>query len=645
MEYNDILKKIEQDIINENKTDLYRYNGILEAIRFFSNRLTPEQITEAAFDFVNEILTVEKSAMYIMGNNGYGYELKKQRGVKMENSFIPATPELLNYTIFVGAVLYGRDALLRYFDASVIDNIGATVMLPLGLDNKLYGFFLLSRRITTEFNESDILVCETLMHLFTNSLENCNSLEKLRISNQELDEKIFNLFAINQSAKAMLTEYSLEKLYSLAVDVFSELTQSAHTGFILYDNSSEKYVLRAYRNVFDCNLKEIEHISLSLNQEIIPDCQIMDMSDEIHREMFCKMFDNGEELLSYLQAKYVVFIFGENKRILGLVTLGRTVTGNDYKKGAFELVDSLASYTYIALSNAMMIEKVNDQKKLLQEKLRRMIILNRISKNINSALNSDILIELALESLTVSFGVQNAMIALYDEESDSLKVNKATDSSMLDLVIPMTANLNPLKRGSTVFEPDSEKLPDLVGEEIAYRMENNAGALFIPMTLERYETVFIGAIIILKTCSGFLSNEENTLIFETIANHMAPLIAGFMNLEKQQNILKPDTARIFINDLEQQIQQCKELDLEMEIIRITDNDATPYETSDVPEILTDVVKNIYPVSFNRTEIIVMNDFENNYGLIKDSLAGKNITVNRFQYKREFTDLESFLAIK
>ena len=75
---------------------------------------------------------------------------------------------------------------------------GATVMMPLGLDNKLYGFFLLSRRITAEFNESDILVCETLMHLFTNSLENCNRIERLKISNQELDEKIFNLFAINQ---------------------------------------------------------------------------------------------------------------------------------------------------------------------------------------------------------------------------------------------------------------------------------------------------------------------------------------------------------------------------------------------------------------------------------------------------------------
>lgn len=643
MQYNDILKKIEQDFQNDNRTDLYRYNGILEAIRFFSNRLTLDQITDAAFDFVNELLTVEKSSLYLFENKRF--ELRKQRGFKSENKYIAVTPELSNFILYVGNVVKGRDSLEQYFDVSILEELNATVMIPLALENELYGFFLLSRRISADFNESDILVCETLMYLFNNSLENCNRLERLQISNQELDEKIFNLFAINQSAKAMLTEYNLHELFSLSVDVFSELTQSAHTGFILYNNSSEKYVLRAYRNVFNNNSREMEKISVSHDIKITPDKQILDLSDDSNKELFCRMFKDGNELLSYLHAKYVVFIFGENSKILGFVTLGQTVTGNSYKKGAFELVDSLASYTYIALSNAMLIDKVNEQKKLLQEKLERMITLNRISKNINSALDSETLIELALESLTVSFGVQNAMIALYDEKINCLKINKATDLSILDSIIPMKPALEPLRRGSTVFEPNSENLTAVIGKGIASIVGENAGALIIPMTLERYETVFIGAIIVFKTCTGSLSDEENTLVFETIANHMSPLIVGFKNLEKQQNLLKPDTAKIFINDLEFQIEQCKNFDLEMEIIRIVDNNATPYETSDVPKILGNVIEEIYPVSFNRTEILVMNDFEYKYTLTKNSLADKNITVKRLQYNKDFTDMESFFAIE
>lgn len=44
MQYNDILKKIEQDFHNDNRTDLYRYNGLLEAIRFFQIALHPNKL-------------------------------------------------------------------------------------------------------------------------------------------------------------------------------------------------------------------------------------------------------------------------------------------------------------------------------------------------------------------------------------------------------------------------------------------------------------------------------------------------------------------------------------------------------------------------------------------------------------------------
>ena len=117
----------------------------------------------------------------------------------------------------------------------------------------------------------------------------------------------------------MLTEHSLEQLHRLAVDVFSELTQSAHTGFVLYDDSSEKYVLKAYRNVFDTSGK-IEVFSLETNPEVLHEKQILDLSNENDLNCFCEMFTNGKELLEYLHANYVVFIFGHFQKILGFYT-------------------------------------------------------------------------------------------------------------------------------------------------------------------------------------------------------------------------------------------------------------------------------------------------------------------------------------
>lgn len=642
MQYNDILRKIEQDALNDNRTDLYRYNGLLEAIRFFSNRLTLDQITDAAFDFVNELLTVHKSAMYLLKNNGY--ELVKQRGYKSTHTRIEITRELDQFALYVGNVINGRNALTQYFETDLLDELEASVMLPLLLEDKLYGFFLLSGRITASFNDNDIFVCTTLMNLFNNSLENSNRLERLRIINHELDEKIFNLFAINQSARVMLTEHRLEQLYGLAVDVFSELTQSAHTGFILYDEPSEKYALKAYRNVFDTSGK-METFSLDMDPDVHNEKQILDLSDENDLDCFCRMFAGGKELLDYLNASYVVFIFGDFQKILGFVTLGRTVTGNEYKKSAFELVNSLASYTFIALSNALLIETVNRQKMQLQEKLDRLIKLNRLSKNINSALDSSTLIELTLETLVVSFGVQSAMITLYDEESNCLNINNATDLSLVDSVIPMNPSLEPLKKGRIIFESDSDMVSSIIGYELANALSDNSGILIIPMTLDRYETVLIGAIIIFKLKDGLLSNEENTLTFENVANQIAPLINGFTSLEKQQNLLRQDASKVFLMNLQEQIRECRTYDFDMEIIRIIDMDATPYRESNVPAILSNIVKDVFPVSYAQTEVFVMQDFEYNYSIVSNALAGMNVDIRRLRYNRDFVDMESFLAIK
>ena len=642
MQYNDILRKIEQDALNDNRTDLYRYNGLLEAIRFFSNRLTLDQITDAAFDFVNELLTVHKSAMYLLKNNGY--ELVKQRGYKSTHTRIEITRELDQFALYVGNVINGRNALTQYFETDLLDELEASVMLPLLLEDKLYGFFLLSGRITASFNDNDIFVCTTLMNLFNNSLESSNRLERLRIINHELDEKIFNLFAINQSARVMLTEHRLEQLYGLAVDVFSELTQSAHTGFILYDEPSEKYALKAYRNVFDTSGK-METFSLDMDPDVHNEKQILDLSDENDLDCFCRMFAGGKELLDYLNASYVVFIFGDFQKILGFVTLGRTVTGNEYKKSAFELVNSLASYTFIALSNALLIETVNRQKMQLQEKLDRLIKLNRLSKNINSALDSSTLIELTLETLVVSFGVQSAMITLYDEENNCLNINNATDLSLVDSVIPMNPSLEPLKKGRIIFESDSDMVSSIIGYELANALSDNSGILIIPMTLDRYETVLIGAIIIFKLKDGLLSNEENTLTFETVANQIAPLINGFTSLEKQQNLLRQDASKVFLMNLQEQIRECRTYDFDMEIIRIVDMDATPYRESNVPAILSNIVKDVFPVSYAQTEVFVMQDFEYNYSIVSNALAGMNVDIRRLRYNRDFVDMESFLAIK
>lgn len=641
MQYDDILKTIEQDKKNDQRMDLYRYNGLLEAIRYFANRLTLEQITDTAFDFVNELLTVNKSALYLF--NGHAFTRRKERGVEAPEQ-IPLTTKLSSFALYVGNVVNGRESLVSYFDPSVVESLDASVMLPLILEDKLYGFFLLSGRISGPFNEGDILICETLMNLFNNALENSQRLEKLQISNRELDEKIFNLFAINQSAKAMLTEHRLKELYSLAVDVFSELTQSAHTGFILYDNPSEKYVLKSYRDVFSTTSDSFSlSLDLSADAQLQFGKQLLDLSNDEDMTYFNSLFPHGMEALAELKALYVVMLY-DKQRLLGFVTLGQTVSGADYKKSAFELVDSLASYTYIALSNAMLIDLVNEQKEQLQKKLDRLTLLNRLSKNINSALDSDSLLELALETLVVSFGVENAMITLYDEDNDVLKVYQSSDPTLTGITLPITPSLAPIKDGRTVFECDANKAAHLVGKEIAGAIHNKAGVLVLPMTLERYNTVFIGAILIFNLSEGILSDEENILTYETIANQISPLVTGFISLEKQKKLYVRDMAQVFVADLDSHIRESLSYDFDLEVIRIKENGASPFRENEISKILSELLDRVYPVAYDQTAIIVPQDFEYAANIVRGALADKDVAIQRLRLGRDFADLQGFLNL-
>lgn len=647
MDYQEILAKIQLEQNNDLSTDLYRYNGILEAISFFANRLTCEQIINASFDFVNELLTVHKSVLYVLNEDRY--EKINSRNLYDAPDIIPQNEKLKKFAVYVGNVVSGRKNLEAYFPADVLDRTEATVMIPLILEHRLVGFILMSGRVSSDFNENDIAVSRTLMKLFNSSLDSNHRLMELQTANRELDDKIFSLFAINQSAKAMLTEHRLDELNRLAVDVFSELTLSSNTGFFLYDEKSEKYLLKAYRDVFRSS-GSIPSVSLTLRHGVRPDAsrQILNIRDENDAVYFSGLFEEGIVPLVSIKARYIVFIFSRESGILGFVTLGDTISGAGYKKSTFELVDSLASYTYIALSNAMLIKVVNDQKKLLEAKLNRLITLNSLIRNINSAQNTRQMIDLAFETLTVSFGAESCIIALYRPEERLFTIAASTESSLNGNVIPLTPKLEPLLKGRTIFESDSTMVPEYTGSSVSGAFPDKCGFLAIPIaveTVELYEIRLIGAIMVFRTRNGLLSDEENTLTFETIANHMAPLLEGYISLDMQRQEYIPDVMRQFTYAVKAQIDECREYDFELEIARLVDRNATPFsENKSRRLILEHFNDNVYAVSYDYTFVLIQNDFEKNREILGSIASETGAWLSFFRFRRDFSSYDEFMKL-
>ena len=59
MEYGDILRQVEEQKKEKKLSGkIFRWRGLVLAVDYFSQKLTSDQIMIAAFDFVNELLTL-----------------------------------------------------------------------------------------------------------------------------------------------------------------------------------------------------------------------------------------------------------------------------------------------------------------------------------------------------------------------------------------------------------------------------------------------------------------------------------------------------------------------------------------------------------------------------------------------------------
>lgn len=644
MNYDSILKRIEYEKKDENlSTKIYRYTGLVQAIDFFSQKLVFEQIIEAAFDFINELLLVDKSAIYVLENNTYA--VKKVKGFSKTLDDIEVTVELKNLATFYGNILYEREKIVRFFEPSVIDSLGINAIVPLIIEGNLYGFIVFHNE---NFGQDDFIISEALMRLINNALEEYSRYEKLIKVNLELDEKIFNLFAINQSSKVLLSDLRMDVLYNISVDVFSELTRSKITGFVLFDERSDRYVLKSFKDVFYKTKDVFIRLMLKNPHNINPNKVIIDLRSEKDTEYFNSLFDDIDILsstqLEQLEAKYVVLLL-KNSNILGFVTLSDTVTDSEYSDGIFELIESLAASTYTALSNAKLFEIVNEQKALIQKKLDKLISLNYLTRNISTSIRTDTLLEMATKTLQVSFNVDKGAFCLYKKDT-----NKFEFSATINLDQCKNEMITPNEKWKRTFEGDcvyaigQANIAEYLGEEYTDKIGDVQGVLIIPVYMDMMEIELLGAIVIFKYNDLPLDNEENMLIIDTIAGNIAPVLNNLLIIQLQQRFMLPNFIELFKNDLKEEIKAALDYNINLTVVQIEDDREFLFKGNSSIESLKENFKKVYPFSYNNI-FIIENDEDNGIeAKIQRCTKLDNLQIKKMTLGKEFKNFAEFFEL-
>ncbi|SNS80116.1 GAF domain-containing protein [Anaerovirgula multivorans] len=523
---------------------MYRYDALIKAIDFFTQRFSPQQLSEYSFDFANEILTLNASALFVIQGNEF--KLKNKRLYTFSDYSIKNTKKLQKIATLHGSILLNH--FDSYFDEGDIDYLNMNIVIPLIIDDLLFGFIIADGKVMGSFDEDDYTMAMALMRLFNNSLENSRNFLDLKGKNKQLDEKVFNLFAINQSAKSLLSELGLDRLKSMAVDVFSEIACSRITSFGMMDDISSTLKILAYRNVenFSTQLTEIE---VDLSVELDSNKIVLDLNKDI--ETIKKLFINWEEFHP-LGARYIVLLVRD--KLLGLVTLSEPINQPHYDDSMFELIESLASFTYIALKNAMMFEEVRKQKEITEAKYNTLYKLNMLINNINECISIEELCDVTLKTLNISFDIQKAFIAF--KEENQYKIMWSIEDIGVGETFKINEEWEDTFDGDTIYNFATESLHSYLNEDLCKLFNDSTGIVITPITLNKLDIEEnvgpLAYLVILKTLDNL--QQEEILLIDTVAKNISPIIYHMNILDECKQKYLPNNKSLFYESISRKVE-------------------------------------------------------------------------------------------
>lgn len=542
---------IEQDsVINKEKIQ-ERYSNLVKAIEFFSQRFSLNNMNKYMVEFcvkllnpVNAVLIVEEDNQYIVSS-----------GVD-EDAAILSFPKEDKHDklVYFHAGLLNEAYINSFTSEEVMKAYKPSIGIPLVMDKTLYGFILLQRE---ELMEDEVIVANALMNLYHLSLTNYIFYNRLEQVNHKLDQTIFNLFAINQASKALVTELNQDKLLDLTLSVFAELTQSAITSVFIYDDINDSFVCKSAWDVYGEHTFrpiELQKSNYKNDEQLV----IVDYSNTEQLSEFSKCFLDSVELLNYYEPKYIISLVNA-ERFIGFITISKRTKDEDYDHSLIELIESLASATYIALTNASYFEEVTLNRANIKRQLDSINRLNRLIKNVNTADNIENLIELTLQTLKVSFGYKMNLFAIRRDNCFNVMNTKGFGS--IGIEIELTVFEDRLIHGDTIVSYDTDEVVQLFTGLMDDDFRGSVqGMIMVPVYIDELEFELQGVICLFDVAEGVLSSDQNIITLETIAGHIAPIIKQMKQMDMIKANYKLDGVKLFKDKLDQSIEEADSTD-------------------------------------------------------------------------------------
>ncbi len=544
---------------------------LLQAIDFFSQILHLEQLSFYGYDMIHDMLGLDQSCLFIREDKNY--ILKYQKNYGTESWIIPETEHHKRVATLFGRIMTAEQK--DYFSQLDLDAFSAKIVIPLIIKDQMVGFIFANGRKDGPFTEEMLVFAGALMQLMNRSYENAMNFLELEKKNYELDKKIFNLFFINHCSRTLLAELNLDKIYGICIDIIRELTASSVTAFGLYDETRDKVLIKGYQDILTF---QSYYGEFQLKKGAQVPSKVVYHLERDKAELAC--FFSDVEALQALRAEYIVMLVKDH--ILGFVSIGAPVSDRVYDQTLFDLIETIATSIYISVVNAQFFEKNRQQNETIQKKFEMLEKMNRMTRNINSCETQEELCAIAMQSLEIGYGVQQAFLCLYQDG----KLQVMGDINLPQFkgnIISPGAGLNDLDSKGVYYEFSTRDI-QLFFPEFSPERHKEANCLVIaPIRIDRLaldDRGTLGYLVVLETESAL--KEEEVLLIDTLSNSIAPIVFQMNETRRIQTHYTENQEALLLADIQEKLDSRNKyfIDFKVWYKRIP---RIPFEKPDVSE--------------------------------------------------------------
>lgn len=520
------------------------YYKVTKAIEFFSQNLHEEQFARYGYPFLHDLLDLEKSALFMLKNfknEQSPYVLTHRIKTDLDVKVIKNSKILKNLAILHGRYLtHNFD---HYFNENLLNDTSINLVIPIINESVLYGFIISIDDMPYSGNLGHLQIVNIIMNM---SFSHIIDQKILKERSSLLRSEVYNLNMLTHLIAEIVAEKDLNKLYDLCIDSIRELTASAYTTVVFYDEIAEKFVTKVSKDI-------VEQNNLVLSYELKEDRtnnfkNIYNVEKDF--ELLDKIFVNAENF-NRINAKYVLMM--SDKDLKGFITISKPVNEKEIDESLLYKINTIAHFILIAVKNASYIEEIEKQNAIIESQMITLKNLNDSISIINACESLDELIDVLITTLEVQFDIEKCFFINRWDQENELVTNR-------DDYVNLKVNVDKLPVKFD-YDYDSSSIKKILNVE----SEEHNCLIVAPikiMTLDREE--IIGHLIITQVKERL--EEHQLTAIKTISQLISPVIKSFLKVKTIEEHYLVDEEAIFLKKVEEAIDAKKAYHLDFFIL-------------------------------------------------------------------------------